>query len=148
LKDLAHFNGPELPVDQVLIVKKYFFININNIEGFLLQQHNVRSCFRPSNFHSQRNVDFVLKIIIFKALGAKSNVLIFYTIAIGTKIPTIIAPSDKKRAKNVIGRKFSSIKRQSKDNFTHRHGSETLFTDGSLFNDQAGTDGVYISNVQ
>jgi hypothetical protein len=38
LGDLAHFNGPGLPVDRFSIGKKHFFMNTNNVRGFFLQQ--------------------------------------------------------------------------------------------------------------
>jgi hypothetical protein len=40
LTDLAHFNGPELPVDRFSIAKVYFYLNTNNTKGFFfLRQH-------------------------------------------------------------------------------------------------------------
>jgi hypothetical protein len=80
---LANFNGPELPVDQFPIVKKYFFMTTKNIKGFLFQHHKAHGCFSPSDFQLQRNFNFVPKIAIFKVLGAGPNVLLFYKLAIG-----------------------------------------------------------------
>jgi hypothetical protein len=37
LADQIHFNVPGLPVDRFSIVKKHFFIIINNVKGFLAQ---------------------------------------------------------------------------------------------------------------
>jgi hypothetical protein len=37
LTDLAHFNGPELPVNQFSIAKKNIFIKTINIKGLLFQ---------------------------------------------------------------------------------------------------------------
>jgi hypothetical protein len=53
--DPAHFNRPELPVDQFSTAKKHFFINV---KGFLLQQHGTHYCLKPLKNGLQKNSVF------------------------------------------------------------------------------------------
>jgi hypothetical protein len=75
LDDLALFQCSGLPVRRFSSNQKYFFINTNSVEGFLLQQRQSNGCLKLPRELLQKNSVFWLKMAIFKASAAGSNVV-------------------------------------------------------------------------
>jgi hypothetical protein len=75
LGDLALFQCSGLPAHQFSSNQKYFFINTNSVEGFLLQQRRSNGYFKLSRYGLQKNSVFWPKTAIFKAPAAGSNVV-------------------------------------------------------------------------
>jgi hypothetical protein len=58
LGDPALFNRSGFPVNRFSIVKKHFFINTNNVKGFLLQQRGSHCCLKPLKSGLQKKQRF------------------------------------------------------------------------------------------
>ena len=73
--DPAQFNRPGLPVDRFSCAQKRFFINTNNVKGYLLQQHESHCCLEAPRYGLQKNSVFRPKMAIFRLRGRGSNVV-------------------------------------------------------------------------
>jgi hypothetical protein len=73
LADLAHFNGPELPVDRISIIKKHFFINTNNVKGFFIVTAQSPRLFGPFKISFANKFRFCSKKIIFQGPRRRVN---------------------------------------------------------------------------
>ena len=75
LGDPGQFNRPELPVDRFSCAQKHFFINTNNVKGYLLQQRESHCCLEPPRHGLQKNSVFRPKMAIFRLRCRGSNVV-------------------------------------------------------------------------